>query len=127
MGFSSIMTPMMVYYMACYAVIGVYQSYSSLYFAGRGLDYRLIGTLQAAAPLIAIAAQPFWGYMADRASDRRRVLRLLLLGAAAAVALYPLGQGFVLLLLGVALFCLVPHQPSAAVRLHRTAFTERPG
>lgn len=106
MGFSSIMTPMMVYYMACYAVIGVYQSYSSLYFAGRGLDYRLIGTLQAAAPLIAIAAQPFWGYMADRASDRRRVLRLLLLGAAAAVALYPLEQGFVLLLLGVALFAL---------------------
>lgn len=101
-----ILSPMMFYYMACYAVTGVYQSYSSLYFASQGLDHAAVGLLQAAAPLVAIAAQPAWGYAADRAPDRRWVLRGLILASALAVAAYPFEKGFALLLMGVCLFAL---------------------
>ncbi len=101
-----ILSPMMLYYMACYAVTGVYQSYSSLYFASQGLDHAAVGLLQAAAPLVAIAAQPAWGYAADRAPDRRWVLRGLILASALAVAAYPFEKGFALLLMGVCLFAL---------------------
>ncbi len=101
-----VLSPMMLYYMACYAVTGVYQSYSSLYFASQGLDHAAVGLLQAAAPLVAIAAQPAWGYAADRSPDRRWVLRGLILASALAVAAYPFVHGFAYLAISVCLFAL---------------------
>lgn len=103
---SHILSPMMLYYMACYAVTGVYQSYSSLYFASQGFDHAAVGLLQAAAPMVAIAAQPAWGYAADRSPDRRWVLRGLIVASALAVAAYPFERSFALLVMGVCLFAL---------------------
>jgi len=98
--------PMMLYAMALYATIGIYQSYSSLYFASQGLDHTAVGLLQAAAPMTAIFAQPLWGYAADRSGNSRRVLRWLIFAAALAVALYPLAKTLWLMAAVVSLFAL---------------------
>ena len=100
------LTPAMVYYAAFYGMIGVYQGYSSLYFAAHGFSHTSVGLLQALGPVAALAAQPFWGYAADR-TGRTRILRLLLALAAPAVLLYSFaGESLGKLALFVALFSL---------------------
>ena len=106
MKLSRMFSPIVLYAMALYAVIGVYQSYSSLYFVSQGLDHAAVGTLQAAAPMTAIIAQPFWGYAADRSGNRCSVLRWLILFSALSVSLYPLAKTLPWMIAAVCFFAL---------------------
>jgi PPP family 3-phenylpropionic acid transporter len=56
----------------------------------------------AAIPLVGIAAQPFWGQVADRTGSRARVLFLVACGAAAGYAAMFFARSFAALLLATA-------------------------
>lgn len=89
---------------AYYMANAVYQGYISKYFQMRGATTDQLSVLLAAAPLISIAAQPFWGAMGDRAKSRNRVLRLMILLGIGLILLLPLSDAFGWLLAVGALF-----------------------
>lgn len=78
-----------------YGANAVYQGYMSLYYTGLGFHNGQLGLISAAAALSTLAAQPLWGWLADRAKVQRRLLGILC--AASAVLLLPAlrGQGFI--------------------------------
>jgi len=85
------MKKMIPFAAAEYAVIALYQSFSSLYFADKGLETAQLAWVQAAVPLASLLGQPLWGALADKLS-RTWMLRSVILAAAVAVCLLPLGQ-----------------------------------
>ena len=90
------MKKMLPFAAAEYAVIALYQSFSSLYFAGKGLETASLAWVQLAVPLASLLGQPLWGALADKTS-RPWVLRAVILAAALAVCLLPLGQSLLAL------------------------------
>ena len=78
-----------------YGANAVYQGYMSLYYTGLGFHGGQLGLISAAAALSTLAAQPLWGWLADRAKRQRRLLALLC-AASAALLLPPLmDRGFI--------------------------------
>lgn len=77
-----------------YGANAVYQGYVSLYYTGLGFRGGQLGLISAAAALSTLAAQPLWGWLADRAKAQRRLLGMLC--AASGFLLLPalLGRGF---------------------------------
>ena len=86
------------------AANAVYQGYMSLYWKSLGFSDGALGALSAAASVSAIAAQPIWGRVGDRTRSRRNLLKLLSLGAVAAMLPALAGSGFPLQMLSSALF-----------------------
>ena len=83
----------------CLGAFGLFFPYYSLYLRENvGLAGWQIGVLLGAPPMIAIAAQPFWGTLADRTGSRARVLGVLCLGASLGYAALALGTDFLSLL-----------------------------
>ena len=79
--------------------LGIFFPFFSLYLSeNAGLAGWQVGVLLAVPPLIAVAAQPSWGVLADRTGSRARVLFVLALGAAAGYAALALGSSFASLL-----------------------------
>lgn len=64
-----------------YGSIAVYSTYFALYLKDLGWSTASIGTLLAGGPVVAIFANPFWGYWADRKYGNRRILILALTSA----------------------------------------------
>lgn len=89
---------------AYYTVNAVYQGYVSKYFQMRGATTAQLSVLLAAAPMISIVSQPFWGMRGDRAKSRNRVLRLMILLGVGLILLLPLSSAFGWMLLFNALF-----------------------
>lgn len=87
-----------------YGANAVYQGYISLYYTQLGFRSDQLGYVSAATALAAIAAQPLWGALGDRAESRTRLLSLLSLAAALALLPALLGPGFGLQLLAATLF-----------------------
>jgi len=87
--------------------LGVFFPFFSLYLReNAGLSGTQVGLVIAMLPLVGIAAQPFWGQVADRTGSRAGVLVVLALGAAAGQAGLQLAAGFPALLAAtVALAC----------------------
>ena len=87
-----------------YTVNAVYQGYISKYFPMRGATTAQLSVLLAAAPMISIVSQPFWGMRGDRAKSRNRVLRLMILLGVGLILMLPLSNAFGWMLLFNALF-----------------------
>ena len=79
--------------------LGIHFPFFSLYLReNAGLSGWQVGVLLAVPPLVAVAAQPSWGVLADRTGSRARVLFVLALGSAAGYAGLALGTSFASLL-----------------------------
>ncbi len=81
--------------------------------ADRGIAASAIGSVLGVASLVRLLAVPLWGAAADRVGRRRPMLLLAALGAAVAVACFPLAHALVPLLLlvtaqGIAAAALTP-------------------
>ncbi len=88
----------------CLGGVGVFFPYYSLYLhENAGLSATEVGTVYAVLPLVGIAAQPFWGQVADRTGSRAGVLAVLGIGAALGYGALYFWQGFLALLFGTAL------------------------
>jgi MFS transporter, PPP family, 3-phenylpropionic acid transporter len=88
-----------LFYFAFFGAIGCLIPYLNVYFVQQGLTGTQIGWLGSVAPLIALAANPFWGAVADSRQIHRAVLALCAL-ASGVVSLFFLGvQGFFPLLI----------------------------
>lgn len=87
-----------------YTVNAVYQGYISKYFQMRGATTAQLSVLLAAAPMISIVSQPFWGMRGDRAKSRNRVLRLMILLGVGLILMLSLSNAFGWMLLFNALF-----------------------
>lgn len=87
-----------------YTVNAIYQGYISKYFQLRGAATAQLSVLLAAAPMISIVSQPFWGMRGDRAKSRNRVLRLMVLLGVGLILMLPLSRAFGWMLLFNALF-----------------------
>jgi PPP family 3-phenylpropionic acid transporter len=67
----------------CLGGFGVFFPFFSMYLReNAGLTGTQLGAVLAVLPLVGIAAQPMWAYVADRTGRRGQVLTLLSLGAA---------------------------------------------
>lgn len=88
------------YYFLFFGAIGCFVPFFNLYLAQRGLTGIQIGWLGSIPPLVALAANPIWGAVADRWQIHRLVLALCAL-LAGIVALLFLGGGDFWVLLGL--------------------------
>jgi MFS transporter, PPP family, 3-phenylpropionic acid transporter len=64
-----------------YAAFGIFVVYLNVYYEQVGLSDVQIGRLSALYPLIGFLVNPFWGMLADRSHDPRRMMMLLLLAS----------------------------------------------
>ncbi|MBN1430050.1 MAG: MFS transporter [Anaerolineae bacterium] len=64
------------YYFLYYAAIGCFAPFLNIYLKDKGLTGTQIGWLSSVAPLIALAANPIWGSIADHWQIHRQVLAL---------------------------------------------------
>ena len=87
-----------------YAANAVYQGYMSLFYTDIGFDSARLGGVSAATAAAALVAQPVWGMLGDRAGNRKRLLCVLCLLAAAAMPLALLSPAFWAQILAAALF-----------------------
>ena len=84
--------------------LGLILPYYALYLRERaGLRGAQVGAVLAVMPLIAMVAQPFWGFAADRTGMRARVLVVLCLGTALGHVAIASASGFWPLLAATAL------------------------
>lgn len=91
-------------YALIYMGNAVYGTFIPVYLNHIGLSNAAVGLLLALGPFVAMFAQPAWGLAADRVRAKNTVLKLLFLGSAATVMLYPVSHSFLYLLLAFALF-----------------------
>lgn len=90
---------MSAFWFCSLGALGIFFPFFSLYLRENiGLAGWQVGALLAVPPLVAVAAQPAWGVLADRTGSRASVLGLLALGSAAGYASLALGSGFASLL-----------------------------
>lgn len=88
----------------CLGGFGVFFPFFSMYLReNAGLTGTQLGAVLAVLPLVGIAAQPMWGYIADRTGLRARVLVLLSVGAAVCYTAVGVAQGFAAILFTTAL------------------------
>jgi PPP family 3-phenylpropionic acid transporter len=87
--------PLALFWFLYFGGLGIFFPYFPLYLhENAGLDGVQIGVVLATLPLVGIAAQPTWGYVADRTGARSGILVLLTAGAALGYAGFAAGRGF---------------------------------
>ena len=87
----------------CLGGQGIFFPYYSLYLRENiGLTGTELGIVFAVLPLVGIAAQPFWGIVADRTGSRAGALALLAVGVSAGFAALGVASSFAALLLATA-------------------------
>lgn len=69
-----------LFYFAWFAALGAFSPFVVLYYRNAGLDEAQIGQLSAVTGLLAIAAAPLWGVLADALRLRRVLLPLAVAG-----------------------------------------------
>jgi PPP family 3-phenylpropionic acid transporter len=83
--------------------LGIWFPFVSLYLhENAGLSGTQVGWVLAMIPLVGIAAQPFWGQVADRSGSRTRVLFVVACGAALGYTAIFFAKSFATLLLATA-------------------------
>ena len=65
-----------LYYLCFWAALGALAPFFNLYLQQRGLSGTQIGLIGSIPPLIALAANPFWGAVADRWHIHKQVMAL---------------------------------------------------
>lgn len=93
-----------ILYALIYAANVIYSTFVPVYLNGVGFSKSNIGILLALGPLVAIIGQPIWGVAADRWEAKNTVLKVLLLGSAVIMMLYPISKSFIYILVISVLF-----------------------
>jgi PPP family 3-phenylpropionic acid transporter len=86
------------FYAAIFAAVGIHIPFWPLWLKDRGLSPTEIGLLMAAGYLTRLVATPLVGHWVDHRGDRRRPMVILAGAATALWLLFPLAQGFPILL-----------------------------
>lgn len=103
--------PTCTFWFLHFAGMGLVFPYTSLYLKeNAGLSAIQVGLILAMQPLVGLLAQPGWGQIADLTGGRSRVLTILAVGNACALALFGQLRGFPALICGMALLACF-HQP----------------
>lgn len=96
--------PLAIFWFLYFGGLGVFFPYYSLYLReNAGLTGTEVGIVLSTLPFVAIFAQPFWGYVADRTGARSSLLVMLTVCAAFAYASLAMAGGFVSLVATTAL------------------------
>lgn len=93
-----------LYYTLSPMGMAIYTTFIGVYLSSVGMGDAQIGQILAIGPLVALLAQPLWGAAGDRAPTKNLLLRLLLVGSAGVLLLYPLGSSFVYFLFVASLY-----------------------
>jgi PPP family 3-phenylpropionic acid transporter len=83
--------PSGIVYALQFVAVGVWSAYAIVYFQALGVAIGVIGVLVAVPSIVAIAAAPAWGLVADRMGDMRQPYLVAALWAAAASVVLALG------------------------------------
>lgn len=83
-----------LYYLFLFGAIGCLAPFINVFFQQRGLTGVQIGWLGSIAPLVALAANPIWGTIADRWQIHRQVLALCALVAGTVTLFFLWVDGF---------------------------------
>lgn len=99
-----------LFYLSFYAALGAMAPFFNIFLQGRGLNGAEIGLLGSLAPLISLAANPFWGTTADRFQIHQIVLAFCALAAGVLSVPFIWQHGFlpILLLLMAMIFFRTP-------------------
>jgi PPP family 3-phenylpropionic acid transporter len=96
------------YFLVLYALVymtnSIYGTFIPVYLNGIGFSQTVVGTLLSIGPLISVFANSTWGLASDRAPNKNRILKILVLGSAAAMAVYPLSRDFLYLFVIISVF-----------------------
>ena len=96
-----------LFWLVYMAALGIFFPFYGLYLGTyAGLSAIEVGAVLSMLPLVGLAAQPFWGHLADRTGARSRVLAAVTICAGAAQLLLGHAFGFVPLLVATALLAL---------------------
>ena len=90
--------PFFLFYVFCFMGIAIFTSFINVYFYQLGFPVSQIGILTALGPLISMVSQPMWGVLSDR-TNKRRVLMIVLAGAAVVSLIIPLNTTFLWLII----------------------------
>lgn len=97
-----------LFFLALYALTymanAIYATFMPVYLNTVGFSRALTGTMLAVGPLVAVATQPVWGFLGDRAASKNFILKIMLLGTACVILLFPLGSTFIYLIAIMACF-----------------------
>lgn len=93
-----------LFMMAYYMTNAVYQSFMSLYYTDIGFTSAQMGAINAAVALVSVAAQPLWGTVGDRISNRTNLIRVLCVGAGVTLLTFLLTHRFPIILLLACVF-----------------------
>jgi PPP family 3-phenylpropionic acid transporter len=83
-----------LYYLSFYAAIGALAPFFNIFLLQRGLSGAEIGLIGSLPPLISLAANPFWGSVADRWQIHQKVLALCVFVAGAVTFAFIWVSGF---------------------------------
>jgi MFS family permease len=87
------------YYFMFFGAIGCLAPFLNIYFMQKGLTGAQIGWLGSIPPLVALAANPIWGAIADRWQIHRQVLALCAFVAGTVTLLFLWTEGFLVYVL----------------------------
>lgn len=93
-------------YAATYMTIAIYSTFTPIYLDHIGFNKSAIGVLLAIGTLVSILAQPVWGIASDRAASKNTILKILMLGSAMIIILFPLSKSFIYLAVIISVFTL---------------------
>jgi MFS transporter, PPP family, 3-phenylpropionic acid transporter len=99
--------PLTLFWFVYMGSVGIVLPYYSLYLKeNAGLSGTELGWVLAILPLVGIAAQPFWGQVADRTGARSHILAFLSLGTALGYVVLAAAEGFWAILFATAAMAL---------------------
>lgn len=81
-------------YFIFYAALAGYYPFLTIYMTERGLSYAEIGIAYAVTSLISVAAQPIWGYITDKYSNKNNILFVTMLFSALIINAFVCINGF---------------------------------
>lgn len=94
----------LVLYALTYMANAVYNTFIPVYLNHIGYSQAAIGTLLALGPFIAAFANPLWGIAGDRAANKNIIMKIIVLGSAATIIIYPLSKNFFYLFAVISIF-----------------------
>jgi MFS transporter, PPP family, 3-phenylpropionic acid transporter len=99
--------PLTLFWFVYMGSVGIVLPYYSLYLKeNAGLSGTELGWVLAILPLVGIAAQPFWGQVADRTGARSHIVAFLSLGTALGYLALAAAEGFWVILFATAAMAL---------------------
>jgi len=81
-------------YIDIYGVLACFYPFLAYYFQQRGLSFTEMGIAFALVSFTSAVAQPVWGYIADKYSNKRTILLITLLGSSMAIYSLVAASGF---------------------------------